>query len=115
MIKIRKVDDFLKEKLKDSYFKEIWELEEQKLEIVKPIIRYRIKNKLTQAQLAKQIDVSQQHVSHIESGEFSSVATLEKVLLFIGYKVKIEAVPLTKSAKSRIQKSFNSHRKIQSV
>ena len=102
----KNVDDYLKEKLKDPYFKELWELEEQKLKIVKPIIKYRIDNQLTQGQLAMQINVSQQHISNIESGEFSSVATLEKVLLFIGYKVKIEAVPLTKEIKSRIRKSF---------
>lgn len=112
-MKIKKVDDLLKEDLKNSYFKELWELEEQKLEIVKPIIEYRIKHNLTQEQLAKKIGVTQQHISNIESGEFSSVTTLEKVLLFIGYKVKMEAVPLTKTIKDRILKSFNSHSKIQ--
>ena len=103
-MKIKKVDDLLKEDLKDPYFKELWELEEQKLEIVKPIIAYRIKHTLTQGQLAKKIGVTQQHISNIESGEFSSVTTLEKVLLFVWYKVKIEAVPLTRSVKERISK-----------
>ena len=112
-MKIKKVDDLLKEDLKNPYFKELWELEEQKIEIVEPIIEYRIKHNLTQEQLAKKIGVTQQHISNIESGEFSSVTTLEKVLLFIGYKVKMEAVPLTKTIKDRILKSFNSHSKIQ--
>ena len=103
----KKVDDYLKEELKDPYFKELWELEEQKLKVVKPIIKYRIDHNLTQGQLARQIKVSQQHISNIESGEFSSVATLEKVLLFIGYKVKLEAIPLTKSVKNRLRKSFH--------
>lgn len=107
-LKTKKVDDYLKEQLKDPYFKELWELEEQKLEMVKPIIDYRIKNNLTQAGLAKQVKISQQHISNIESGEFSSVATLEKVLLFIGYKVKMEAIPLTKNVKNRILKSLRS-------
>ena len=112
-MKLRKVDELLKEDLKDPYFKELWELEEQKLEIVKPIIEYRIKHNLSQGQLAKKIGVTQQHISNIESGEFSSVATLEKVLLFVGYKVRMEAVPLTKSVRERILKFFNSHNKIQ--
>lgn len=112
-MKSKKVDDLLKEELKDPYFKELWELEEQKLEMVKPIIAYRIKNDLTQGELAKQIKVSQQHISSIESGEFSSVATLEKVLLFIGYKVKMEAIPLTKNIKNRILRSFRSNKEIQ--
>ena len=47
--------------LKDPYFKELHELEHQKFAIVRKIIDYRIKNKLTQGQLAKQIKVSQQH------------------------------------------------------
>lgn len=112
-MKNKKVDDLLKEDLKDPYFKELWELEEQKLEMVKPIIEYRIKHNLTQGQLAKKIGVSQQHISNIESGEFSSVSTLEKVLLFIGYKVKMEAIPLTKNVKDRILKFFDSPKKIQ--
>ncbi len=96
--------DHLKEMLKDPYFKELYELDQQKLEVVKKIILYRIKHNLNQKQLAKQIGVSQQHISKIESGEFSSIATLEKVLLGIGYSVKIEAVPLSGKAKNRLKK-----------
>lgn len=91
---MRSLDEHLREKLKDSYFKELYELEEQKLAIVKPIMAYRVKHNLTQAQLAKEIGVSQQHISKIENGEFSNIATLEKVLLFIGLKIKLEVVPL---------------------
>ena len=96
--------DHLKEELKDPYFKELHELSQQKLEVVKKIIAYRIKHKLNQRQLAKQLGVSQQHISNIENAEFSSVATLEKVLLGIGYSVKIQAVPLSGKAKNRLNK-----------
>ena len=88
------VKEHLQEKLKDPYFKELHELEQQKFGIVRKIIDYRIKNNLSQTQLAKRVHVSQQHISKIESGEFSSVITLEKVLLAIGMTVKIEAVQL---------------------
>ena len=91
---LKKVDTHLKKKLKDPYFKELYELEKQKLKIAKKIIEYRIKHNLTQSQLAKRIGITQQHLSKIENGEFSNILTLEKVLLFIGYKVKITAVPL---------------------
>ncbi len=104
-MKTRKVEDYLKDKLKDPYFKELWELEEQKLEIVKPIIAYRIKKKLSQMALAKSIGVTQQHISNIENGEFSSIATLEKVLLHIGYTVKIKAVRLDAKVKNRIKRT----------
>lgn len=104
-----KLDEHLKEKLKDPYFKELHELEEQKLSIVKRIVEYRIKNKMTQGQLARKARVSQQYISKIENGEFSSVATLEKVLLFIGYTVRIEAVPLRASVKNSIDRMTTAH------
>jgi len=102
-MKIRRVDDHLQEKLKDPYFKELYELEEQKLKIVKRIIDYRIKYKLTQKQLAEKAGVTQQHISKIENGEFSSIITLEKILLLIGYTIRVKAVPLDHDIKVRIE------------
>lgn len=99
---MRPVNKHLEAKLKDPYFKELYELEEQKLDIVKRIIDYRIKNSLTQGQLAKNVGVSQQHISKIENGEFSNISTLEKVLLSIGFKVKLEVIPLRKRIKEQI-------------
>src|SRR3989338_9817032 len=99
---MRQVDKHLEEKLKDPYSKELYELEEQKLDIVKRIVAYRIKNNLTKGQLAKRAGVSQQHISKIENGEFSNITTLEKVLLFIGFTVKFEIVPLHKRIKEQI-------------
>ena len=96
--------DHLKEELKDPYFKELHELSQQKLKVVKRIIAYRIKHKLNQRQLAKKIGVSQQHISNIEKAEFSSIATLAKVLLGIGYSVKIQAVPLSGKGRNRVSK-----------
>jgi len=93
-MRVERVDEHLKEKLKDPYFKELYELEEQKLAIVKRIIAYRIKNKLNQNQLAKRAGVTQQHISKIENGEFSNITTLAKVLLFVGFAVQIKAIPI---------------------
>ena len=98
-MRIERVDEHLKEKLKDPYFKELYELEEQKLEIVKRIVDYRIKHNQTQEELAKKADVSQQHISKIENGDFSNIMTLEKILLFIGLTIKFTAVPLGQSAR----------------
>lgn len=111
-MKTEKVSEHLKEKLKDPYFKELYELEEQKLAIVKRIVEYRIKNNITQGQLAQKAKVTQQHISKIENGEFSSVTTLEKVLLFIGYTVRIEAVRLSSTVRNRINKMVQSHKAV---
>jgi len=112
MNNIERVDEHLKELLKDPYFKELYELEEQKLNIVKPIIKYRIVNNLTQGQLAKKAGVTQQHISKIENGDFSNILTLEKILLFIGYKIKIQAVPFTDNEWAKIEKLASSKGKV---
>lgn len=112
-MRLERVDKHLKEKLNDPYFKELYELEEQKLGIVKRVIAYRIKHGLSQEDLAKKVNVTQQHISKIENGEFSSVVTLEKILLFIGYTVKIQAVPLRHRIKERIERSVHSRRRLQ--
>ena len=112
-MRLQKVDEHLKEKLKDPYFMELYELEEQKLKIVKRIIEYRIKNKLSQKQLAERVGVTQQHISKIENGEFSSISTLEKVLLFIGYTVKMRAIPLSQGIKHRLERLIHPKRRIQ--
>jgi len=113
MNNIERVEEHLKEKLKNPYFKEIYELEEQKLDIVKRIIDYRIKNNLTQGQLAKKAGVTQQHISKIENGDFSSIVTLEKILLFIGYTVKIQAIPLSHKVKNSIDRIVRAKHKLQ--
>lgn len=112
-MRLERVDEHLKEKLKDPYFKELYELEEQKREIVKCIIDYRVKYNLSQEGLAKKANVTQQHISKIENGEFSSVSTLEKILLYIGYTVRIQAVPLRHQIRERIERSVRSKRKLQ--
>jgi DNA-binding XRE family transcriptional regulator len=101
---VKPVNEHLKELLKDPYFREQYELDLKKLKLVKPIIAYRIKHKLSQGELAKKVGVTQQHISKIENGEFSSIVTLEKVLLFIGFTVKIQVAPLAKSIRERLLK-----------
>lgn len=114
-MKEQRVSEHLNEKLKDPYFKELYELEEQKYGIVKKIIDYRVKNGLTQSELAQQIGVSQQHISKIESGEFSSVSTLEKVLLGIGMTVRIKAVELDTHVKKSIARVMAHHKNLQTA
>lgn len=93
-MKLIRVDDHLKEELKDPYFKELYELELQKTGVIKHILNYRIKHNLSQEDLAKKAGVSQQHISKVENGDFSNIMTLEKILLFIGLTIELRVVPL---------------------
>jgi DNA-binding XRE family transcriptional regulator len=93
----------LNKDLKDPYFKELYELDQQKRKIVKPIIAYRIKHKLTQGQLAKKLGVTQQHISKIEGGDFSNIETLINILRHVGFRVNLQLVPLANKPKNRIQ------------
>jgi hypothetical protein len=72
-----------------------------------------VKNGLNQKQLAERVGVTQQYISKIENGEFSSVATLEKVLLFIGYTVKMQAIPLSQHIKNKIEKQIRNKGRVQ--
>lgn len=100
------VKNHLKEKLKDPYFKEIYEIEQQKFKIVRMIIDYRIKHNLNQKQLAQKVGVTQQYISKIENGIFSSIMSLEKVLLAIGYTMQINAKPLPPKIRKHISEAL---------
>lgn len=103
-MKVESIDEHLKEKLKDPYFKEIYELERQKLELVKKIINYRVENNMTQEELADKIGITQQHISKIENCEFTDIVTLLKALLYIGFRVTIKPIPINSAKKKKIRR-----------
>jgi len=91
---MRKVDDYIKEKIKmNPDFKVRYDLLMEKAAVVKKIIAYRIRHKLSQEQLAKEIGVTQQYISKIEEGEFSNLDAIENILERIGYRLRLEVVP----------------------
>ncbi|MFH1836748.1 MAG: helix-turn-helix transcriptional regulator [Candidatus Omnitrophota bacterium] len=103
MKKIVKVGSHIKEKNKDPYLKELYELEVEKANIAKLIIKHRLDNNMNQSQLAVKVGVTQQQISKIENGDFSSIITIAKVLLRIGYFLEIRPIKLSKSRAARLQ------------
>lgn len=92
---MRKVDDYIKEKIKkDPDFKARYDLIKEKAAVMKKIIEYRIRNNLSQEQLSKEVGVTQQYISKIEEGGFSNLDAIESILEHIGYRLKLEAVPV---------------------
>lgn len=90
---LRRVDDHLQEKRRHPAFRELHELDEEKLKVAKVIIGARVRRRLSQAALARRLGVTQQQVSKLENGEFDNLATLQRVLTTLGYQVKVSAVP----------------------
>lgn len=90
--KLKSVREHLEQKLRDPYFKELYELEQERMKIAKIFIDHRIKNDLTQEELAKKLDVTQQYVSKLEEGIFSNIRDVAKILLAIGYRLEFKIV-----------------------
>lgn len=110
-MKDHKISEHLEEKIKDPYFKDLYELEEQKFSVVKKIVAFRVQHKLSQNQLAEKIGVTQQHISKIENGDFSSFATLAKILFNVGYAVRLQTIPIGQNKSSRVKRVLAAKRK----
>ena len=98
-----RVDTHVKKKNKSYYLQELHELEVEKAKITKLIIKYRLEKGYTQGQLAKKIKVSQQQISKIENGDFSSIMSIVKVLLALGYFLSMKPVKLPHRITSHLQ------------
>lgn len=86
--------DFLKENLEnDPVFKAIWEENRGKRELIKKIIALRIKENLTQQDLAKRINTNQSVISRLESGKYNpSIDFLSRIAKALNKKVEINFV-----------------------
>jgi DNA-binding XRE family transcriptional regulator len=101
--KLISVKQHLEKKLKDVYFKELYELEQEKMKLAKCIVDYRIKHNLTQAELASKLGYTQQYISKIEEGIFSNIKDVAKILLVIGVRIEFRTVHIPKEISRRIK------------
>lgn len=86
-------DDVLKELLKDPGFLSEQEKDEPQYQLERAMIGARMKNGLSQRDLAMSINSTQAVISRIESGSVSpSLKTVNKIAMALGKKLKIEFV-----------------------
>lgn len=92
MKKMRTFDERLKEDLKDSRFKELFQEEYNKLQVGLKLAELREQAGLTQKALANRIHTSQQAVSRLESGSYTgyTLSILEKIALAMGRTLDIK-------------------------
>lgn len=91
---LKGVEAHVEEKRRSASFRELDELDQEKLKVAKVIVGERIRRRLTQAALARRLGVTQQQVSKIENGDFDNLATVQHVLALLGYQVRVSAIPL---------------------
>lgn len=81
---------FSEELLRDPELKKIDDNLDPEFKVYSAIIEARIKNNLTQKQLAQKVGIAQSALARIESGKISStIATIQKILASVGLKLKV--------------------------
>jgi DNA-binding XRE family transcriptional regulator len=85
-LKMKSARELLADKLKDASFKKEYDECEKEFALAKEVIRLRIKNKMTQTQLAKLAGTSQPAIARLESGTYQnlSLSFLRKVGKVLG-------------------------------
>lgn len=101
--KLKSVREHLEQKLKDPYFKELYELEQEKMKLARLVLDYRIQHNLTQVELATRLGITQQYISKIEEGIFSSIKDVAKILLALGYRIEFKVVRIHHRISERIK------------
>ncbi|MDD2772314.1 MAG: helix-turn-helix transcriptional regulator [Elusimicrobiales bacterium] len=87
---LKNAEKHLAQKLKNTKFRELYELERANVALAQKFAEIREASSLNQAELAKKMHVSQQVISQIESGKRNlTIGTLCKLSTSLGRSVKI--------------------------
>lgn len=90
MKKMKNFKVFKKEVLKNKEIKYIYDEIGPEFELVKLLIAKRIKNGLTQEELAEKTGTKQSAIARLESGKYNpSISFLNKIAHGLGTKIKI--------------------------
>ncbi|HHV75393.1 MAG TPA: helix-turn-helix transcriptional regulator [Thermoanaerobacterium sp.] len=84
--------------LADESTKEMFELDDILYDISMKIYEFRLKNDLTQKQLAEKLGIKQSMVSKLESGQYNlSIEQLWKISKKLGWNFKVYLLEILKS------------------
>jgi len=87
---MRTLQEHIKEQLKNPEFAKEYEALGEEYEVVRQIIKARIKAGLTQKELAERIGTRQSNVSRIENGNYNpSIAILKRIAQATGTKLQV--------------------------
>ena len=90
-IKEYTLQDHLRDSLKDPAFKKAWEESEAEYQVSRALIAARIKDKLSQGELAKKAHTTQAVISRLENMTANpSVGLLQKIAQALNVKLKIQ-------------------------
>lgn len=92
--------ELLNEQLKDPEFEKEWNEIQPEMDVIRAMVDMRIKQNLTQKELASRTGIDQADISKLENGTKNpSLKLLEKLAAGMGMQLKIEFVPMQATRK----------------
>ena len=87
--------ELLNEQLKEPEFKKEWNDIQPEMDVIRAMIDARIKQNLTQKELASRTGIDQADISRLENGTRNpTLKLLKKLAAGMGMQLKIEFVPM---------------------
>ncbi len=92
--------ELLNEQLKDPEFEKKWNEIQPEMDVIRAMVDMRIKQNLTQKELASRTGIDQADISKLENGTKNpSLKLLKKLAAGMGMQLKIEFVPMQATRK----------------
>lgn len=92
--------ELLNEQLKEPEFEKEWNEIQPEMDVIRAMVDMRIKQNLTQKELASRTGIDQADISKLENGTKNpSLKLLKKLAAGMGMKLKIEFVPMQATRK----------------
>ena len=92
--------ELLNEQLKDPEFEKEWNEIQPEMDVIRAMVDMRIKQNLTQKELASRTGIDQANISKLENGTKNpSLKLLKKLAAGMGMQLKIEFVPMQATRK----------------